>query len=278
MPGARVRYEFAPFRVVACNRCSLNFLSPRLAEPVMLRRYQDQDYFRSAVPGQGYDEYLEVRQNWNKTFARRLRQIRKYRPGGRVLDVGCGPGFFMEVAAEVGYDAWGIDASAYIAGVAREKFGDHVLQGTLETADLGPQSFDAIVAFDTFEHVYDPIGFLDAARARLEPGGVLAITTPDPTSVLARVSGRRWVSFKIPEHVFYWSRRTLARAMENRFRILETTRAGQYATLSFLARRLFALGPTAAGPVKGVLDALNRFSVYTDNGSLTVIGMKISRG
>ena len=274
-PGVRVRFDFRPFRVVACNNCSLNFLSPRLTEASMLNLYQDQNYFKSAVPGQGYGEYLDVRQNWHKSFARRLRQIQQYRPVGRVLDVGCGPGFFLGAAANMGYDVWGLDPSAYIVGVAQEKFGARVRQGTIHTVGFELHSFDVIVAFDTFEHIYDPTRFLDAARELLKPRGVLAITTPDPTSVLARVFGRRWVSFKIPEHIFYWSRSTLARAMEDRFAILEMTGAGQYATLSFLARRLFGLGTTVSGPIKLVLDALNRFSVYTNNGSLTVIAMKI---
>lgn len=271
----RVRFDFSPFRVVACNNCSLNFLSPRLTEATMLRLYQQQNYFKSAVPGQGYDEYLDVRQNWHRSFARRLRQIQKYRPGGRVLDVGCGPGFFLEAAAHMGYDVWGIDPSAYIVGVAQERFGARVRQGTIHTVDFEKSSFDVIVAFDAFEHFYDPLGFLDTTRELLKPRGVLAITTPDPTSMLARVFRRRWVSFKIPEHIFYWSRRPMERALEDRFLILEMTGAGQYATLSFLARRLFGLGPTVSGPVKLMLDALTRFSVYTHNGSLTVIAMKI---
>jgi SAM-dependent methyltransferase len=241
----------------------------------MLKRYQEHDYFTSSVPGQGYDEYMDLRHNWNRTFARRLGQILKYRPAGRVLDVGCGPGFFLEAAAGMGYEVWGIDPSSYIVGVANQTFDGRVRHGTIHTVEFEPHSFDVVVAFDTFEHIYQPIAFLDAVRERLKPGGLFALTTPDPTSLLARLSGRRWVSFKIPEHVFYWSRATLARAMEGRFKILEATRAGQYATLGFLTRRLLGIGTTVPGALKPVLDALNRMSVYTDNGSVTVVAARL---
>jgi SAM-dependent methyltransferase len=215
---------------------------------------------------------MDARANWHKTFTRRLRAIHHYRPTGRVLDVGCGPGFFMEAAAQMGYDTWGIDPSTYIASVAQEKFGARVQEATIETADFASQSFDIMGAFDTFEHIYDPLKFLTAAHSLLKPGGLLAITTPDPTSRLARVSGRRWVSFKIPEHVFYWSPVTIRRALDRQFQVLEITRAGQYATLNFLLRRLLGAKMTASASV--LVKLLGRVSVYADNGSLTVIAAK----
>jgi 2-polyprenyl-3-methyl-5-hydroxy-6-metoxy-1,4-benzoquinol methylase len=273
-PGVRIRYDFHPFKVVVCLNCTLHFLSPRLAEKSILKLYQSERYYQSTLPGRGYDEYFNVRQNWLKTYARRLRRIQKYRPVGRVLDVGCGAGYFMEAAVRLGYDVWGIDASAYIVELARERFGARVRQGTIDSNNFENQSFDVVGAFDTFEHIYQPIKFLDAARELLKPRGVLAMTTPDITSRLARVSGRRWVSFKIPEHVFYWSPKTIREAMKGRFEVLEIRKARQYASLSFLARRVFGWGPVAPGPLKLLLNGLSRFSIYADNGSLTVLAMK----
>lgn len=273
-PGVDVRFYFSPFRVVVCRKCTLMFLSPRLTEPSILKLYQGEEYFQSTVSGQGYDEYLDVVGNWHKTFSYRLGAIQKYKPEGRVLDVGCGPGFFMEVAAKLGYDVWGLDPSSYIVRVAREKFDSHVCKGTLENADFEEKNFDVITAFDTFEHIYGPLEFLDVARELLAPKGILVITTPNCRSLLARVSGRRWVSFKIPEHVLYWSPQNIREVMKGRFEILEISNAGQYTTLSFLARRLFGLGAGLRGLSKALLDALSRISIYADNGSMTVIAAR----
>lgn len=251
------------------------FLSPRLTEPSILKMYQDESYYHSSVLGQGYDEYMEVGKNWLKTFNRRLRAIHEFKPEGRVLDVGCGPGFFMEVAEQKGYDVWGLDPSTYIVCLAQEKFGSRIREGTIETAGFEKQSFDIIVAFDTFEHIYEPLKFLDVTRELLAPQGILVITTPNAKSLLGRVSGRRWVSFKIPEHVFYWSPSTIAKAMRGRFEIRRIMNAGQYATLSFLARRLFGLEAEVTGFMKTLLAILSKVSVYSNNGSLTVIAEKI---
>ncbi len=131
-----------------------------------------------------------------------------------------------------------------------------------------------MTAFDAFEHVYEPRRFLDAAHALLRPGGVLTITTPDVTSLLARVSGRGWVSFKIPEHVYYWSPATMRRVLAPRFDVLEIRGAGQYATVGFLLRRALRVGPHSAAWLRRGADRLAGLSVYANNGSLTAIARR----
>ncbi|MBI3177357.1 MAG: class I SAM-dependent methyltransferase, partial [Chloroflexi bacterium] len=229
-----VRHDFDPFRVVACRNCGLVFLSPRLTEDAILKLYSDQDYYVSEVAGQGYDEYLDVRHNWIKTFTRRLDQIARYQSPGKVLDIGCGPGFFLEAAQVKGYDVYGLDPSEYIVKVASEKFGDHIQLGVIDNAGYPADHFDLVVAFDTFEHIYRPLEWLEHVRRVLKPSGLLALTTPDPSSLLAKISGRDWVSFKLPEHVFYWSPKTVRRALAKDWEVLEIKPAGQYATLGFL--------------------------------------------
>lgn len=273
-PGTSLRQDFDPFRVVTCNHCGLVFLSPRLTEQAILKLYADEAYYVSEVAGQGYDEYLEVRPNWVRTFTRRLGEIGKYQKPGKALDIGCGPGFFLDAAQAKGYDVHGLDPSDYIVKVAREKFGDRIQHGVIETADYSADEFDLVVAFDTFEHVYHPLEWLNAARRVLKTGGLLAITTPNPSSLLAKFSGKNWVSFKIPEHVFYWSPETIRRALANDWDVLEINRAGQYATLGFLFRRLLRLQSNVRGILKWKLDLLNKFSIYSDNGSMTVIARK----
>ena len=273
-PAPILRYDFAPFRAVSCSRCGLVFLSPRLTESAILKLYSDQEYYVSEVSGQGYDEYLEVQHNWVQTFTRRLDQIAKYQKPGKSLDIGCGPGFFLEAAQTKGYDVFGLDPSEYIVKVAGEKFGERIKLGVIESADYAAERFDLVVAFDTFEHIYHPLEWLSAVRRVLKPGGLLAITTPDPTSLLAKASGKKWVSFKMPEHVFYWSPDTIRRVLAEGWEILEIKPAGQYASLSFLLRRLFRLPTNPRGLVKSVLDWLGTTNIYSDNGSMTVIARK----
>lgn len=273
---AVIRYDFNPYRVVACSSCGLNYLSPRLTQEAILKLYKDETYYNSNISGRGYDEYLEISDNWVKTFTLRLKQIAPYKSFGKTLDIGCGPGYFLTAAQKMGFDVYGLDPSDYIVEMAQKTWGNRVRLGLIESADYPTESFDLIVAFDTFEHIYDPKKFLSAIHRILKPDGVLAITTPDPTSALAKVSGRNWVSFKLPEHVFYWSPETIRKILQENFDVLEVKSAGQYATLGFLFRRLFRLKNEPGKFVSGLIKFLNRFSIYSDNGSLTVIARKKS--
>lgn len=268
------RYNFDPYRVVACSSCGLTYLSPRLTEQAILELYKDEAYYNSNISGQGYDEYMEISDNWVKTFTLRLKQIAPYKSAGKALDIGCGPGYFLTAAQKMGFDVHGLDPSDYIVSEAQKTWGDRVRLGLIESAGYPPENFDLVVAFDTFEHIYDPKKFLAAVHRVLKPGGVLAITTPDPTSLLSKVSGKNWVSFKLPEHVFYWSPETIRKILSEKFEVLEVRRAGQYATLGFLFRRLFRLGNNPGKILNGLIGVLNKFSIYSDNGSITAIARK----
>ncbi|NWF64825.1 MAG: class I SAM-dependent methyltransferase [Chloroflexi bacterium] len=271
---AVTRYDFAPYRVVVCSSCGLNYLSPRLTQEAILNLYKDEAYYNSNISGQGYDEYLEISGNWIKTFTLRLKQIAPYKSAGKALDIGCGPGYFLTAAQRLGFDVYGLDPSDYIVNMGQKNWGSRIQLGLIETADYAPESFDLVVAFDTFEHIYEPKGFVNAIHRILKADGVLAITTPDPSSMLAKISGKNWVSFKLPEHVFYWSPETIRKILEEKFEVLEINRAGQYATLGFLFRRLFRLRNEPAKLLAGIINLLNKFSIYSDNGSLTVIARK----
>ena len=208
-PPARARVDFPPYRVVDCPRCALRYLSPRVAPQDLGRLYEGRYWEGGGTEG-GYASYAEMEALLRKTFARRLRWLGPPSEGGRLLDVGCGPGAGLDAARDAGWDAWGLDLSADAVARASARHPGHVAKGTLEDSPFPPGSFDAITAFDLVEHVYEPRRFAAALAAALKPGGSVLIATPNVDSVLARATGRRWVSYKIPEHVTFFSRTTLA--------------------------------------------------------------------
>jgi SAM-dependent methyltransferase len=148
---------------------------------------------------------------------------------GRLLDIGCGIGGFLDFAAAHEFDAYGFDASTAQAEDARLRhprvraatcIADY--ESSLNEALL---PFDAITLWDVFEHVRDPDALLTEIRNRLASAGLLFLSVPGggliPLKVaLARLRGRP--PGLIPwEHVFYHVPSSLRRVLEdNGFMVL----------------------------------------------------------
>lgn len=134
-------------------------------------------------------------------------------PGGSLLDVGCGTGYFAEAARRVGYRVTGLDLSRPQLELARQRFGLSSLYPMAlgEYARQAPVgSFDVVTAFQVLEHVADPVSFLADARRLLAPRGYVAIGVPN---------WRAWPIFRDPldappNHLTRWSPKSLTGALE----------------------------------------------------------------
>lgn len=191
--------------------CGMVFLHPRPADGELHEIYQN-DYYRSwgltAADGSG-DSTRQMKQG---TFSLRLKRLAGLMAPGRVLDVGCATGFFLEVAARAGWEVWGVELSSYAATEAQRQFGERVCNGTLEAARYPDASFDLVTLSDILEHIPSPREFLREVKRILAPGGRVMIVTPDVTSLTARLMGSRWSHYKV-EHLHYFSPETITRLL-----------------------------------------------------------------
>lgn len=199
---------------MACESCGLRYLHPQPTAEELERLY-GAEYFSHATPGSpGYDRYVDEIENHRLTFADRLRRLPAPGPGGRLLDVGASIGVFVEQARRAGWDAEGVEPSAWAAQFARETLGQPVRTGTLEAQGLPDGGYTLITMWEVIEHLPDPAAVLAQVYRLLQPGGVLALSTPDARSLVTRLLGPRWPGWrKIPEHLFFFDRRTLDRLL-----------------------------------------------------------------
>jgi 2-polyprenyl-3-methyl-5-hydroxy-6-metoxy-1,4-benzoquinol methylase len=131
--------------------------------------------------------------------------------GGDLLDIGCGYGYLLDEARSFFARRVGTEFSAQGAEIARAT-GAEVFVGGIEQVPR-EHKFNCVIATQVIEHVYQPLTFVKQLASQTKPGGHIVIATPDIGGVLRRAMGRRWPSFKVPEHVLYFDFRTLSALM-----------------------------------------------------------------
>lgn len=188
------------FRLVTCGRCGHIYQNPRPTEAAIGRYYPD-DYlpFLGAVEDEA--RWWKRRE---RAYGRHMRCSAVHRAvgrPGRVLDVGCATGIFLDGMRRLGWQAQGVEPSPAAAEYARRRFGLDVLTGRLEDSDLPAASFDAITLWDVLEHVHEPRRTLAELARLLRPGGVLVLSLPNPDSLEARLLGPHWLGWDLPRHL-----------------------------------------------------------------------------
>ncbi len=273
-------------RIVECARCSHRYVSPRPAMDEVVAIY-GADYFENPAFAAadhdayfGYADYLKERPNIQLRAAQLLGFIERHQPPGRLLDIGCGLGLFVEVAGQRGWDAWGLDINEHAVSWAKANVTDQVDVGTM--ADLGATdaSFDCITMFDVIEHVADPREELQAVWRALRPGGLLVVLTPDAGALVSRALGSRWLEMKrAPEHLQFFSADGLAALLRHAgFTPIEWHSAGKIASLRNLLADLRFYSARVFDGVERALDRVRLADVVVDIDPRTKLCMYARKG
>jgi 2-polyprenyl-3-methyl-5-hydroxy-6-metoxy-1,4-benzoquinol methylase len=201
-----------PYNVVRCTACGFHYLYPRLAENSIREAYQQLSYYEGGTCGYADASYTDQERALRATFKCLLNNLaRRGMTGGDVLEVGCGYGYFLDEARPYFDRRVGTDFSEEAAMTAR-RTGAEVFVGGIEQVSYD-RKFDCVVAIQVIEHVYEPLLFVQHLARHTKSGGHVLVATPDIGGVLRKSMGRRWPSFKVPEHVLYFDFRTLRSLM-----------------------------------------------------------------
>lgn len=144
---------------------------------------------------------------------RRLAFLRRFRAGGRLLEIGSAAGYFLDGAQRGGFDVVGVEPAEEQARHARERFGVDARAGFVEDAELEPASFDAVCAWHVLEHILDPVPELRRLHATLRAGGILAVEVPNAAGAQARRLGSAWPHWDPAHHVGHFTPAALTAAV-----------------------------------------------------------------
>lgn len=182
-----------PFRYRRCETCGAYSL---IDIPADLGHFYPSEYYELPYPAQL--EALAPNQGHKLDLLRRVAA-----PPGRLVEIGPGSGAFAYAARRAGYDVTAIEMDERVCAHLRDTIGIAAVQSARPEEAMGglPPS-RAIAMWHVIEHVPEPWALLDAVAAGLEPGGVLAVATPNPDSLQFRLLGARWAHVDAPRHLF----------------------------------------------------------------------------
>jgi len=200
-----------------CLRCQLIYVLPWPKKSTIQQLYQD-EYFQLGKDKKkilGYRDYKKQERFLIPYFRKKLGLIDKLMGGkkGKLLDIGCALGHFLELAKKESWEVTGLDISDYSIREVRKK-GIMAVKGPLVQARLKSSSFGVVTLFQTLEHDYDPLGLLDEIKRILKPGGLLVLTVPDQKNILARILGKKWHGWQTEGHLIWFDSQNLEFALK----------------------------------------------------------------
>lgn len=233
--SAKEEMRHESWRIVKCSSCELVYMPEIPSESSLEEDFEwDESFARERFERWKKKPLMRL---WTALVwtvkppreMRALRFIRKFAPGGRMLDIGCGDGRLALRAQNSGYEPVGVELSETMAKKAKWRIGDEsVFCGRLTDFVAVDGSFDVAVTVSYLEHEPDPAGVMRRSYELLKPGGVCVHKVPNYASKLRTMLGTRWSGYRWPEHFQYYTPPTLGRLLTDAGFEVIATKANPY--------------------------------------------------
>lgn len=202
------------FAIHRCSQCTVWHLQP-MPSPAELAALYQNEYFKERSD-RGYADYTseKIYRSVVSTLAKNLGDLGFYSweaslpAPKRLLEVGCAAGHAVAYFAGRGWQTLGMDI-AHEMIEAGKRAGRNLVEGDFLQHDFGAAKYDLITHWATLEHLPQAEAFLQKMRTLLAPGGKIYLSTCN-TGYFARRYGVAWRYLNVPEHVFYFNRKSLA--------------------------------------------------------------------
>ena len=200
--------------LVKCSNCQFVFCKRKPESEELLNHYQHYPRANTISPItiKRYDQLLDT--------------FEKFRKNNKIIDVGCGDGYFLEVARMRNWDVYGTEFTHEAVRICELK-GIQMCLGSLHPENYEKDFFDIITSFEVIEHINEPRREVEAFDRILRRGGIVYVTTPNFNSISRNLMGSHWNIIEYPEHLSYYTPRTLKKLfLDNHFKLVSLTASG----------------------------------------------------
>ena len=287
------------YRIVKCNKCGLVYSNPILEYGKIEKLYKKS--FTS------YDEHIE---NLKQTYGFYLKELSLYRksmtgvekkgppqraarhfdwssehwgemnsrqaPSYKLLEIGCGNGFFLEEALDQRYrKVWGVEPGKKSVDKAEKSIKKNIIVDIFRPGLFKKNFFDVVCCFQTLDHIPDPNGFLKECYAVLKKGGLVLFLNHDASSISAKIMGERSPIIDI-EHTYLFDKKTMKKMFKkHKFKVLEVKDATNIHHLSHWLH-LFPLPKSLKLALLNILKILHldKIKIKLNPGNIVLVATK----
>lgn len=172
--------------LVKCKTCGLVFINP----------IPNWKTLESYIQGNPLCTKID-----DESYSRQLKQISIYKDKGRILDIGCGRGFFLNRMKQSGWSAFGVELNKEMALYGKEKFGLDIFCGTLQEVRFFDAFFDVVNLRHVLEHLLSPYQTLTHIHRILKQDGIVVITVPNFDGFQRKIFGRHYLAVASIFHI-----------------------------------------------------------------------------
>lgn len=208
--------ELQDFKIYQCQYCKLWYSSSspsvnELQEIYNQAEYWEHKYFKNTSA-------IEFKKS---TYAKVIKKLsERFQSRGSLLDIGCGTGQFVCMAARENWACTGIDISDYAVEQCKTITGVEIIRTSIEEWNSQDRHYDIVTLWDVIEHVKNPRNVIEKCSSLLNMNGCLVIYTPNSKSII-RYLGNLSSKLKMPKsndilkslyspyHLCYFNKKTL---------------------------------------------------------------------
>jgi SAM-dependent methyltransferase len=209
------------FQLQYCESCSFIFTNPRPNISEIVKYYQSDQYISHSGKKKGliYKIYDIVR---DFSIRQKLNLIKKYHKSGKLMDLGCGLGYFLNgVKLDKTFDGLGVDISDDAVEYVKNTFGINV-ENESELDNLDKHTFDIITQWHVLEHVHYLNERMQQLHHLLKQDGTMFIAVPNSKSKDAEIYKEYWDGYDVPRHLYHFNQKSFSLLMEKHgFKIVE---------------------------------------------------------